>query len=220
MLAFIGSTVCNWAQECIAGPEEVIMKRLLIGFLAGLALGSLALGQAASGVNSVDQSFKDGGTIWLRLASGNYRVRGGASDRIVVRWYPEGSDKMDRMKEIKVRTELSGNVATIHTDGPVRDARFVIELPPRSDLFLRMRAGDIKFEGIEGNKDLRMTAGELKVDIMPSSYSRVHASATFGEVEASPLGISKGGVKQSFTWNGGGKYKLHASLFAGEVSIF
>jgi hypothetical protein len=196
------------------------MKRLLIGFLAGLVLGSLAHGQAVNHLYSTAQTFSSGGTVWLRLGSGDYTVRAGASDRIVVRWSPEDLDKLDEMNHIKVRTEISGAVATIHTEGPVNHARFVIELPMRSDLFLRMRAGDITFEGIEGNKDLRMTAGELKVLTTPELYSRVHASATFGEVEARQLGISKGGIKRSFTWKGSGKYKLHASLFAGEVSIF
>ena len=67
------------------------MKRLLIGFLLGLALGSVAQGQDTKNIKSVTQSFGEGGTVWLKLASGNYSVRAGASDNVLVQWVPEDS---------------------------------------------------------------------------------------------------------------------------------
>jgi hypothetical protein len=121
------------------------------------------------------------------------------------------------MKKIKVHTSVSGNVASLRTDGPTKHARIVIEVPARSDLHLRMRAGDLRVIGIEGNKDIRLTAGDLKIDILPASYSHVHASVTFGDLQARPLGISKDGIGNSFEWSGTGKYSLHASLFAGDL---
>jgi hypothetical protein len=80
-----------------------------------------------------------------------------------------------------------------------------------------MRAGDVRIDGVEGNKDIRMTAGDLKIGLLPASYSSVRASVKFGDLQARPLGISKDGIFSSFDWNGSGRYKLYASLFAGDV---
>jgi hypothetical protein len=50
-------------------------------------------------------------------------------------------------------------------------------------------------------------------------YSRAHASVTFGDLRARPIGISQDGIKSSFDWSGAGKYKFHASLFAGDLIL-
>ena len=64
------------------------------------------------------------------------------------------------------------------TDGPTKHVRFTIEIPERSDVYLRMRASDMRVDGIEGNKDIRMTAGDLNIGIRPASLWRAHASVT------------------------------------------
>ncbi len=80
-------------------------------------------------------------------------------------------------------------------------------------------ASDVRIAGIEGNKDIHMTAGDLRIDVLPESYSHVHASVTFGDLRAHALGISKDGIGSSFEWSGAGKYILHASLFAGDLTL-
>jgi len=82
-----------------------------------------------------------------------------------------------------------------------------------------MRAGDVRITGVEGNKDIHMTAGDLKIEMVPTSYSHVHASVTIGDLRASPLGISMDGIRNSFEWNGTGRYILDASLFAGDLTL-
>lgn len=195
------------------------MTRFLIGFLVGLTLGSLAQGQTPDNSNSAEQTFVEGGTVWLRLSSGDYAVRGAGSDHIAVRWFAEDSAYEADMKRIKTYIDLSSTTATIRTEGPTKHARFTIDVPARSNLHLRMRAGDVYIGGVEGNKDVRMTAGDLRIDVLPTAYSLVHGSVTFGDVRAHPLGISKGGIARSFNWTGSGKYTLHASLFAGDLTF-
>jgi len=203
------------------------MRHLVIGILAGLKLVSLGYAQGASNSeqniqcakNSKTQPFMEGGTVRLKLSSGDYTARGGTSDRILVQWRAEDSAHLKDMKKIKVRVQPSGSIVTIQTEGPTKHAKFTIEIPARSDLNLRMRAGDVRINGIEGNKDIRMTAGDLNIDVLPASYSLVHASVTFGDLRARALGISKDGIRNSLKWTGLGKYTLHASLFAGDVTI-
>jgi hypothetical protein len=64
-----------------------------------------------------------------------------------------------------------------------------------------------------------MTAGDLKIGVQPESLARARASVTFGDLDARPLGISKSGIKRSFTWIGAGTYTLDARLFAGDITL-
>jgi hypothetical protein len=93
-----------------------------------------------------------------------------------VQWRAEDpKDEMD-LRKIQVVFDVFERVATIRTKGRTNRARFTIEVPSRSDVHLRVRAGDIRIEGIEGNKDVRMTAGDLYIDVRPDSLRHVHAS--------------------------------------------
>jgi len=135
------------------------MKRLMIGFVVWAAIGSLVYAQS-------------GALVRLKLSSGEYTVRPGNGDRISVHWEPNepaNKKKLEEMKKIKVHVETSGLITTIRTEGPTQYARMVIEVPARTDLYVHMRAGDVKIEGIEGNKDIHMTAGDLKIDASPGS---------------------------------------------------
>jgi hypothetical protein len=188
------------------------MMQLIITLTTGLMLASLVLGQTVNPVHFIERAFVDGGNVRLRLSSGDYVIKAGSSNRIFIRWRNADS-------KIKIDASVSGSDALIRTDGSTRHVNTVIEIPVHSDLYLRMRAGDVRISGIEGNKDIHLTAGDLKIDMEPASYSYVHGAVTFGDLNAGPLGISKGGIKSSFEWHGGGKYKLDARLFAGDLAL-
>ena len=199
------------------------MKLALIGSLGALALGSLVLAQAprpaAAGDYSVERPFVEGGRVRLQLASGDYTIRAGASDRILVRWEAGDDARVADLKKLVVDVHAAGSMATVVTDGPAKHMEFTIELPARSDLHLRMRAGDMQVVGIEGHKDIRMTAGDLEIGVQRESLAAAHASVTFGDLDARALGISKSGIKRSLDWIGGGTYALDARLGAGDLTL-
>ena len=194
------------------------MTRGLI-VIASLALGVVASGQSISDERIIERPFSEGGIVTLNLASGDYTVRAGASDRVRVRWRAEDSEDEKDLRKITVVSDVFDRVATIRTKGPTSHARFTIEVPPRSDVHLRVRAGDVRIEGIEGNKDVRMTAGDLYIDVQPDSLRHVHASVSIGDLNARSLGIEKDGFKNSFDWFGDGQYTLDARLFVGDVHL-
>ena len=188
--------------------------RLIVVLTMTLMLASIGFAQ-----QGVQRPFSEGGTVRLRLSSGDYVIKPGAGDAIRIRWTPNNPADSPEMKKIKVQADVSGQIATIRTEGPTKFAHMTIEVPAHSDLYLRMRGGDVWISGIEGNKDVHMTAGDLKIDMATDSYSYVHAAVTFGDLVAHPLGIAKDGIKNHFEWSGAGKYKLDASLFAGDLVL-
>jgi hypothetical protein len=195
------------------------------GSLGVLLLGSLALAQTqplpppVTEAAAVERPFAEGGRVHLQLASGDYVVRAGASDRIVVRWEAGDDARLRDMKDLLVDVRITGSLAVIVTDGKTRDVDFVIDLPARSDVSLRMRAGDLRLEGIDGHKDVRMTAGELKIGVRRESLASAHASVTLGDLDARALGVSKSGIKRSLDWIGSGRYELDARLGAGDLTV-
>ena len=182
-------------------------------------LGAMASGQSSADPQSVERAFFEGGIVTLNLSSGDYIVRAGASDRVRVEWRADEEDHQKDMKKIQVVSDVFERVASIRTKGPTSHAQFTIEVPARSDVHLRVRAGDVRIEGIEGNKDVRMTAGDLYIDVQPDSLRHVHASVSIGDLNARSLGIEKDGFRNSFDWFGDGKYTLDARLFAGDVVL-
>lgn len=194
------------------------MTRGLIA-AASLALSAVTMGQPSADDNTIERAFAEGGIVTLTLSSGDYTVRAGASDRIRIRWRADDPDHDKDMRKIQVVTDVFERVVTVRTKGPTKNARFTIEIPARSDVHLRVRAGGVRIEGIEGNKDVRMTAGDLHIDVEPGTLRHVHASVTFGDLKASPLGIEKDGIRNKFDWFGGGQFTLDARLFAGDVTL-
>jgi hypothetical protein len=198
--------------------REVLMTRALI-VVAGLACGAIVFGQSNPDGHVIEQPFPEGGLVTMNLSSGDYLVQAGTSDRIRVHWRADEARHERDMEKITVRTDLFGKVATIRTKGPTSRARFTIEIPGRSDLHLRIRAGDVRIVGIDGNKDVRMTAGDLDIDVAPDSLWHVHASVALGDLTAHPLGIEKDGIKNSLNWFGPGAYTLDARVFAGDMTL-
>ena len=195
------------------------MNRVLIALVALTALSAGTPIQGRDETQSIERPFAEGGLVRFSLGSGDYTVRAGASDRIRVEWCADDEARIKDLHKLMVDLHVSGGTAAVFTDGPTKHLRFTIAIPARSDVYLRMRAGDMRVDGIDGNKDIRMTAGDLTIGIRPASLSRAHASVTFGDLNARPLRISKGGIKRSFDWIGAGSYTLDARLFAGDLTL-
>src|SRR5436190_20681463 len=103
------------------------MKRLFMGFAVGFVLSSFVFAKYVSAENSLAKPFAEGGTIRLRLSSGDYTVRPGTTSQIRVRWEADESNHARDLKKIKVVLDNPGNVATLRTDGQTKHARFTIE---------------------------------------------------------------------------------------------
>jgi hypothetical protein len=138
-----------------------------------------------------------------------------ANGKIRVAWTVRESE---RLSYEAARADVKGSEARIITDGPMNHFRVDIQVPQRADLYIRLTAGELRLDRVEGNKDVELHAGELRIDVnRADDYHTVDASIWAGEIHADPFNAHKEGLFRSFDWKGHGPYKLHAKAKAGEV---
>ena len=167
--------------------------------------------------DTLERPFAAGGTIRMDLSAGEYRIEAGQDDRIRINWSAKDGG---RLRWADVRADIKGTEALIHADGPSRSFHVRIEVPRRSDVEVRLTAGELALRGIEGNKDVELHAGEMNLDVgRVEDYGRVDASVWAGEIHATPFSTTKDGLFRSFKWQGTGTYRLHAHLKAGELRM-
>jgi hypothetical protein len=186
--------------------------------LAVLAMTVTLNAQQTQG--SAQQNFISGGSIRMHLESGGYTIRATDSDqpRIVVTYHVNSEAELR-----KIKVEIHPGISTADVeirDTPNNNFQALIEVPRRSNLWIRLTAGKLTVQPIEGDKDLDLRAGQLEVDIPnPDEYGHREASVWTGSIAASAFGISKGGLFRSFDQSGPGKFHLRAHVMSGEIDL-
>ena len=180
-------------------------------------LAVMFLAPLAASAETIERKFVSGGTVRMDLSAGDYDIVASSDDRIRITLTNRGRNNPDSYVDIEIR----GSVATIETDGPNGDGLDVrIELPRRTNIVLKLSAGDLKVEAIEGSKDVSMRAGDVTIAVgARDQYRHVNASIKIGDLNAEPFNVRKEGFFRSFEWNGKGKYDLSAHLLVGDLKL-
>jgi hypothetical protein len=159
-----------------------------------------------------------GGQINLHIRSAEIHIIGSDQNKIAVRvGGKQGSDSTD----MKARFARSDNSCELRiTGGPHNELTITVQVPKNSSLFVRIPAGEVEVNGITGNKDIDLHAGNLTIGVGDAAdYAHVKASVSTGEIDAKPFGESHGGLFPSFEKSGSGKYKLVAHVGAGNLTL-
>jgi hypothetical protein len=168
--------------------------------------------------DSLERAFEPSGRIRMDLSAGDYRITGTRDHVIRLTWSVRTPDQLSK---VKARADVRGSDATITTDGPSNNFKVTIQVPSRSDLHVRLSAGDLTVQQIEGNKDVEVHAGDVDIDVgRAEDYHAVDAAIWAGEIDAGPFHIAKEGLFRSFDWKGQGPYRLHAHLKAGDLRLW
>ncbi len=156
--------------------------------------------------------------VRLHLRSGEILILGTDDDKITVDLAGKNADKI---QDVKGRLSVANNVAELHlTGGPKNEMQIIIHVPKNSDLTARVFAGDVNVQNVTGNKDLELHAGELTIAVdKPEDYGHVDMSVNAGEVDAEIFGDSKGGLFRTISRDAAGKYRLHAHVGTGQLSV-
>ena len=131
-------------------------------------------------------------------------------------------DRSDEAGDVQLIFSNSRNAPQLRvTGGPTSNVHIHIEVPQRTDLTLRMFAGALRVRKVTGNKDLELTAGEIRVSpVLPADYSSVDATVRIGDVQVPSMNVSKGGLFRNVSKeNTLGKYALRAHITTGSIRL-
>jgi len=135
-----------------------------------------------------------------------------------------GSDQTARDVTIHFSSSANGGKLTIggaHLAHGDNNLEVRIEVPRRTNLSVRMFAGEVTVEEVKGDKDIEVGAGQITISsIHGGDYRSVDASVSIGEVKALAFGADKGGFFRSFSrQNSSGDYRLRAHVTTGEIDL-
>lgn len=153
----------------------------------------------------------------IELSSGDYQIVPSESDCIAV-VYQENTPVETRKIEVQIASGHGQN--TLKIAAPKSNFHAVIEVPRKTDLHVRMLAGDLHVGDVEGNKDIEMRAGNLELNsLRPQDYAKADFSVRIGDLNAPSFKEVKSGFWRSFRTYGPGKYRLHAYVGVGDLTL-
>jgi hypothetical protein len=197
------------------------MKRVMVSLwcvliLVGLAWADEKPWQAAKTTRT---GFVTRGTVVLHLGAGDATVvQDPDAKEIVVTTETQSGEKI---ADIKIAVKVSGSTADVKVYGPKNHFRYKVELPTAADLKVRMSAGDLTVNGVDGNADIELHAGDCNIGLKasPSDFGPIDLSVKAGDVSADAFGASKGGLFRHFHENRVAKYRFHAHVGAGDLNV-
>jgi hypothetical protein len=188
-----------------------------LGFWFILLVPGMLQAQEAT-ERSVQQKFISGAEIHMHLEAGGYTITASDSENIRVTYRAHNQEQVRR---VRVEIKRGSSSADVYiSDTPNGNFHATIEVPRRSNLWVRLSAGELVVEDVEGDKNLEVRAGRIQADIPhPEQYGHRDASVLTGSIAASAFDVSKGGLFRSFEQRGPGKYRLHAHVMTGEIAL-
>jgi DUF4097 and DUF4098 domain-containing protein YvlB len=117
--------------------------------------------------------------------------------------------------------EVLGNDARIefHASGNNTQVDVELEVPQNTNLDVHDKVGDLTVDGIEGDKDLELSVGDIRVRFEKSGYRMVRASTSIGDVNVDGYGETSGWLGRTLTYHGDGKYELRAHVSVGDITL-
>ena len=166
------------------------------------------------------RDFVSGGMLHVRLSVGDLHIHRGDGKRIRL-YYTVKSRRESNVKDTHVDFEVRGSDANIefHVPGNNTQVDVELELPQNTNLDVHQKVGDLTVEDIEGDKNLSLSVGDIRVDAQQSGYRLVHASTSIGDVNGDGYGETSGWLGKTLRYHGDGKYELRAHVSVGDITL-
>jgi hypothetical protein len=159
--------------------------------------------------------------LHVRLRVGDVHIKRSDSNKIRLH-YTVKSRRESRLKEAHVDIEIRGRDANIEFHAPAGgNTQFDVELevPQSTNLDVHEKVGDLTIDDIEGDKDLELSVGDIRVAIGRAAYHLVHASTSIGDVNGDGYGETRGFLGKTLKYQGDGKYELRAHVGVGDITL-
>ncbi len=171
--------------------------------------------------HSDSRDFVSGGQLHVHCPVGDVHIRKGDSNKIKLE-YTVKSHREKNVKEARVDFEIKGNDATIDFHAPFSgNTNFDVELevPQNTNLDVRQKVGDLTVDNVEGDKDLNLGVGDLRVATERSGYHLLRADTGIGDVHGGDYGETSGWLGKTLKYRGEGKYELRAHVGVGDIHL-
>ena len=167
------------------------------------------------------RDFVSGGMLHVRLSVGDLQIRRGDSNKIQLR-YTVKSRHEGNVKDARVDIEVRGNDASLEFHVPSGGNTQIdveLEVPQNTNLDVHEKVGDLTVEDVEGDKDLELSVGDIRVTVGRKSYHLVRASTSIGDVNGEGYGETSGWLGKTLKYRGDGKYELRAHVSVGDINL-
>jgi len=167
------------------------------------------------------REFVAGGSMHVRMSVGDMHIKRGDTNKISLR-YTIKSRRESNVKEATVDFEVHGSDATLEFHAPSGgNTSFDVELevPQNTNLDVHEKVGDLTVEDVEGDKDLTLGVGDIRVANGRAGYRVVHASTGIGDVDGDGYGDTSGWLGKTLKYHGEGKYELRAHVGVGDIHL-
>jgi hypothetical protein len=167
------------------------------------------------------RDFAPGGKVHVRLSVGDMRVKRSPDDKIRVH-YTVKSRSESRVKDAHLDFEVRGHEAKLDFRTSFAGNNQIdveIEVPQNTNLDLHEKVGDLTVEDIQGDKDLELGVGDIRVSAERTGYHLVRASSGIGDVNGYGYGETSGWLGKSLKYRGDGKYELRAHVGVGDINL-
>ncbi len=215
----------------ICAPRGDLMRgALILALIVAVVVVGLALlplprtRPAAANINTnqatsspVEFEFMQGGTVALDLEAGNYDIVPSSDNKVTIKYDLFGNTST---RSVRIGSGVNGRNARVVIESPANGFHAEIAVPDKSNLYVRLTAGNLNIDGIEGSKDVEGRAGNLTIDVGdPAQYGPVYASVSSGNIQAHAWSTQKSGLMRSFHMSGPGHYGLRAHIGAGNLVL-
>ena len=167
------------------------------------------------------REFVSGGYVHIRLSVGDLHIKRGDSAKIRLD-YTVKSRRESHLKQAGLDFNIRGNDATVEFHAPTgSNTQFDVELevPANTHLDIHQKVGDLTIDSVEGDKDLNLGVGDIRVSTGRSGYRLVNASTGIGDVDSDGYGETRGWLGKTLKYHGEGKFELRAHVGVGDIKL-
>lgn len=167
------------------------------------------------------RDFVSGGYLHVRFSVGSIHIKRGDSNKIRLE-YTVKSRSERNVKGARVDVNIRGNDATIEFHAPMggnTNFDVILEIPQNTNLDVHQKVGDMTVDNIEGDKDLSLGVGDIRIATEHMGYRLVRVDTGIGDVHGGNYGETSGWLGKTLKYRGDGKYELRAHVGVGDIHL-
>jgi DUF4097 and DUF4098 domain-containing protein YvlB len=171
--------------------------------------------------HDVTRDFVAGGMVHVRMRVGDIHITRSDTTKIRLH-YTVKSRREDRVKEAHVDIDIRGRDANLEFHSAMGgNTNFDVELevPESTNLDVHEKVGDVTVENVEGDKDLELGVGDIRIAFGRAAYHLINASTSIGNVNGDGYGETSGWLGKTLKYHGDGRYDLRAHVGVGDIHL-